>query len=45
MALVEVIFRSRFFRRSSKVILDGSEQKSRPEFNFLDIVVDNSRWL
>jgi hypothetical protein len=43
MALVEVAFKSQFFRRSSKVILSSFKQKSRLEINSLDIIIDNSR--
>jgi hypothetical protein len=43
MALVEVTLRSRFFRHSSRVILDSFKQESRPEVDSLDIVVGDSR--
>jgi hypothetical protein len=43
MALVEVALKSRFFRRSSRVILGGPEQKLCLEVNSLNAVVSDSR--
>jgi hypothetical protein len=43
-ALAGVAPGSRFFRRDSRVILGGSEQRSRPEVDSLGVVVGDSRW-
>jgi hypothetical protein len=43
-ALIGTALRSRFFRRGSRVILDGPEQESRLKVDSLSTVISNSRW-